>query len=216
MNRGRNIIWGIALIILGIIWGCSALDLFDIDLFFDGWWTLFIIIPSLIGVFCDDDKASNLVGLVIGVLLLLSCQEIIDWDILWKLIVPVIIIGVGLSLIFKSNSFKNAPKVTDGHITAIFAGHEIKITEDFKGSNLTSVFGGIDLDLRNAQITEDITINATAVFGGIDIYVPDNIKVKVKSTSVFGGVDNKANDNSDEEHVIYLNATCIFGGVDIK
>ena len=216
MRSGKNIIWGIALIVLGVIWGCSALELFDIELFFDGWWTLFIIIPSMVGIFCDDDKISNLVGLIIGVLLLLSCQEIIDFDIVWKLIVPVIIIGVGLSLIFKNSALKNAPKSADGHITAVFAGHEMKITENFKGNNLTAVFGGIDLDLRNAQISDDITINATTVFGGIDIYVPDNIDVKVKSTSVFGGVDNKTNDTSDKEHIIYLNANCIFGGIDIK
>ena len=34
-------------------------------------------------------------------------------------------------------------------------------------------------------------INAKAIFGGITIYVPADIKIKVRSTSIFGGVDDK-------------------------
>ena len=50
MNKARPIIWGIAIIALGIIFGGNALGFFDLNIFFDGWWTLFIIIPSLISL----------------------------------------------------------------------------------------------------------------------------------------------------------------------
>lgn len=217
MKRGKSIIWGVILIILGIILGGNALELFNIDVFFDGWWTLFIIVPSLFSLFTDNDKCSNLVVLVIGVLLLLSCQNVIDFDIVWKLIVPIIIIGVGLSLIFKSESSKKNPKVSGGDSTAAFSGQDIKVDDEFTGKNLNAIFGGIKLDLRNAKIKDDTTINVCSVFGGVDIYVPDDVEIKVKSTSVFGGVDNnKKNSGDKKKHIIYVNATCIFGGVDIK
>ena len=73
------------------------------------------------------------------------------------------------------------------------------------------------MDLREAKIKEDVVINTSSIFGGIDIYVPNNVKVKVKSTSIFGGVDNKkVKNNNDKDYVIYINANCLFGGVDIK
>ena len=226
MNN-KNILWGIVLVIIGVIVGLNALNITNINIFFNGWWTLFIIIPSLIGLLKEKDKTGNIIGLIIGVVLLLGVQNIIDFDLIWKLILPVIIIIVGLSLIFGNNLNKkinneikkiNNKKGKNEEYCSTFSEQKIDFDdEEFKGASLTAVFGGITLDLRNAKINEDVVINTTSVFGGIDIYVPDNIKIKVKSTSIFGGVDNKKIKNDNEkEHIIYINASCIFGGVDIK
>ncbi len=219
MNN-KNILWGIVLVIIGVIVGLNALNITNINIFFNGWWTLFIIIPSLIGLLNEKDKTGNIIGLIIGVVLLLGVQNIIDFDLIWKLILPVIIIIVGLSLIFGNNLNKkiNNKKGKNEEYCSTFSEQKIDFDdEEFKGVSLTAVFGGITLDLRKAKINEDVVINTTSVFGGIDIYVPDNIKIKVKSTSIFGGVDNKKNKNDNEkEHIIYINASCIFGGVDIK
>lgn len=220
MKRSRNIIWGTALVLLGIIWGGNALELFDINLFFDGWWTLFIIVPSAIGLVSDNDKTSNFITLIIGVLLLLACQDVIKFDVFWKLLVPIIITWIGLSLIIKGTrgtSLKNTPISVGENLNAIFAGHEVKVDDEFKGTDLTAIFGGIDLDLRKAKITKDVTINVCAIFGGVDIYVPDDVKVKVQTTSIFGGVDkSKLLNDVESKYTICINATCIFGGVEIK
>ncbi len=226
MNN-KNILWGIVLVIIGVIVGLNALNITNINIFFNGWWTLFIIIPSLIGLLKEKDKTGNIIGLIIGVVLLLGVQNIIDFDLIWKLILPVIIIIVGLSLIFGNNLNKkinneikkiNNKKGKNEEYCSTFSEQKIDFDdEEFKGVSLTAVFGGITLDLRKAKINEDVVINTTSVFGGIDIYAPDNIKIKVKSTSIFGGVDNKKIKNDNEkEHIIYINASCIFGGVDIK
>ena len=226
MNN-KNILWGIVLVIIGVIVGLNALNITNINIFFNGWWTLFIIIPSLIGLLNEKDKTGNIIGLIIGIVLLLGVQNIIDFDLIWKLILPVIIIIVGLSLIFGNNLNKkinneikkiNNKKGKNEEYCSTFSEQKIDFDdEEFKGVSLTAVFGGITLDLRKAKINEDVVINTTSVFGGIDIYVPDNIKIKVKSTSIFGGVDNKKIKNDNEkEHIIYINASCIFGGVDIK
>ena len=226
MNN-KNILWGIVLVIIGVIVGLNALNITNINIFFNGWWTLFIIIPSLIGLLKEKDKTGNIIGLIIGVVLLLGVQNIIDFDLIWKLILPVIIIIVGLSLIFGNNLNKkinneikkiNNKKGKNEEYCSTFSEQKIDFDdEEFKGASLTAVFGGITLDLRKAKINEDVVINTTSVFGGIDIYVPDNIKIKVKSTSIFGGVDNnKIKNDNEKEHIIYINASCIFGGVDIK
>ena len=224
MKNNRNIIWGVILIAIGIVLGGNALGLFNISLFFDGWWTLFIIIPSLIGLFNDDDKKGNLIALAIGFLLLLACQELISFDLIWKLLLPIIIILIGLSLIFKNSSdketnkrFSKVTKSTD-NITATFSGQDVKLdNEVFKGTNINAIFGGVKLDLRKATIKDDVVINISAIFGGVDIFVPDNVIVKVKSTPIFGGVSNKKDSNHEKNaKTIFIDATCVFGGVEIK
>ena len=37
MKTARAIIWGLAIVALGIIFGGNALGLFNIDIFFKGW-----------------------------------------------------------------------------------------------------------------------------------------------------------------------------------
>lgn len=227
MKRISDIMWGLILIIIGVILGGNALDIFNINLFFDGWWTLFIIVPTFIGLVTERDKTGNIIGLIIGLLLLLSCRGLFDFKLIWKLIFPLIFVIIGLSLIFKNNINKEVSEKikklnenlssNDGY-TAIFSGQNLNFDgEEFKGSNLNAIFGGIKLDLRKAIINEDIVINASSIFGGIDIYIPDNCKVKIKSNSIFGGVSNNKKCNVDDNsYTIYINASCMFGGVEIK
>lgn len=226
MNNIKNILWGIVLIIIGVIIGLNTMGIINIDIFFDGWWTLFIIVPCFIGLFTNNDKTGNIIGLLVGVILLLGMQNIIDFNLIWKLLLPSIIVIIGLSLIFK-NTFNskinseikklNSKDTKDNEYWATFSGQRIDIpNEEFKGATLNSVFGSITCDLREAKIKEDVVINTSSVFGGIDIIVPDDVNIKIKSNSIFGGVNNKKKNNEDNKYTIYVNASCLFGGVDIK
>ena len=227
MKKTGNILWGIALILVGSIFALNAFGITDIEIFFDGWWTLFIIVPCGIGLINEQEKTGNLIGLGIGVFLLLCCQDVLDFDMLWKLAVPAIIVIIGLKLIFsaifgeKANNMlveirQNGGNVKDG--CAVFSGQDLNYAgEVFNGGELTAVFGGIKCDLRNAIIEKDCAINTTAVFGGVDIYVPDGVNVKINSTSIFGGVSHKNHHaNFPGAVTLYINATCMFGGVEIK
>lgn len=227
MKKFRNILWGLVLILIGLVIGGNALGITNIDLFFDGWWTLFIIVPSFIGLFKENEKTGNIISLLIGIALLLSCQDIINFDIIAKLWLPVILVCIGISIIFKdtigskvNDQIKklNENKTNQGEYCATFSGQDLKFDDEkFTGADLTAVFGGIECDLRKAIIESDIVINASSIFGGIDIFVPENAKVKIKSSSIFGGVSNKKKTSPNPEtYTIYINATCLFGGVDIK
>ena len=101
MKNCKNIILGIILIIVGVWFGLYATGVVKVNLLFDGWWTLFIIVPSFLGLFDGDGRTGSLIGLFVGVLLLLSCQDVLNFDIVLKLIVPCVLIVTGLSFIFK-------------------------------------------------------------------------------------------------------------------
>lgn len=226
MKDYTKYIIGFLLIFIGLILGLNAFGITNINLFFSGWWTLFIIIPSLVGLINDKEKTSSLIFLIIGVWLFLAERDLIEYELLIKLLLPVILISIGLLLVFKdvlSINGKEIKKINannkeSNNYIAIFGSQDLKF-EDEKVENLDlkSLFGGIKLDLRDAKIEKDIVINTLSVFGGIDIYVPDDVKVKVSSTPFFGGVEVKRGKQSNNKEItIYLNSVCIFGGVDVK
>lgn len=228
MKKSSSIIWGIILVLAGIIWGGNSLGLFDINVFFDGWWTLIIIIPCFIGIFTDSDKTGNIIGFCIGVFLLFCCQNILSFDLLLKLLFPIIIVVVGAKMIFGSFKSNKSKQVMEqvvqqgGNVrtaTATFSGQDVIYSpgEVFTGADFNAVFGGIKCDLRNAVIPNDCVIKTNAIFGGIDIFLPQNVNVKINSNSIFGGMSCKNHSNSSANKVtVYIEGTCLFGGVDIK
>ncbi len=228
MKKFGNVLWGIVLIIVGIIIGGNSLGIMNINVFFNGWWTLFIIIPCFIGLLKENEKTGNLIGLLIGVALLLACQNIIRFDLIWKLAFPTILVIIGLSIILKdilgSKVTEEIRKMNEknkgaNEYCATFSGQDVNFDgEEFKGTTLTAVFGGVKCDLRKAVINENGVINCSAIFGGIDIYVPSDVKVKIKSSSIFGGVsdDRKEKEKAENAKILYINATCLFGGVEVK
>ena len=225
MNKIGNLLWGLVFIIVGIIFGLNVLDITNINIFFDGWWTLFIIVPCFIGLFKDKEKTGNLIGLIIGVCLLLGCMGIVEFTLIWKLMVPAILVMIGLSFIFKDTlsskvkkEIKKLNKTETKEYCSCFSGQTIDFNnEEFKGCSISAVFGGVKCDLKNAIIKDDVVINANSIFGGITIYVPEGVNVKIGSTSIFGGVsDERKNKTNDAKYTDYINATSMFGGVEIK
>lgn len=225
MKKISNLLWGLIFIIVGVVFGLNALGISDINIFFNGWWTLFIIVPCFIGLFKNEDKSSNLIGLIIGLFLLLGCIDILEFTLIWKLMIPAILVMIGLSLIFKDilnskvkKEIKRLNKTETKEYCSCFSGQTIDFNnEEFTGCSISAVFGGVKLDLKKAIIKDDVVINANSIFGGITIYVPEDVNVKIGSTSIFGGVsDERKNKTNDAKYTIYINATSMFGGVEIK
>ena len=219
MGIFKKIMSGLFLILIGVVLALNAFNITHINLLFNGWWTLFIIIPSFIGLITDLDKTSNFIGLLIGCFLLLASLDIIDFALILKLLLPIIFVIIGVSLMCRKKYDDKKKKINeDNEYLAIFSGQTINYDkEKLEKLALTALFGGLKCDLRNSLIKEDIYIDASAFFGGIDLLVPENVKVKIKPFAIFGGVETKKlKANDKEKPVIYINATCVFGGIDIK
>lgn len=227
MKKIGNVLWGIVLIIIGVIFGLNAIGVTNINIFFDGWWTLFIIIPSIIELIKGEDRTWCLIWLGIGIVLLLGAQDIISFALLGKLIFPTILVVIGASIIFKDTLNRkvkekiktlNSNKEKFEEYLAIFGEKNTNLSgQEFNGANLSAVFGSIELDMTEAVINKDKVINANSIFGGIEIKVPTGINVKVKSTPIFGGVDNKVKVNYNENlPTLYISGVAIFGGIEIK
>ena len=214
MNK-RNLFLGILFIVVGVLFLGRNMDWWDFSIFFDGWWTLFLIVPSIISLVRREGIGTSFLILVLGVLMLLACQDVIEWSTIWKIFVPLIIIVIGLSIIFgnrKVRSKKIKPNAKE--YVAIFSGVDEVINKIESDFNITSVFGGVELDMRDVKLDSDLVIDCFTLFGGIDIRLPKDVKVEVNGLPIFGGVENKYR-NHDATVTVYINHTTIFGGVDL-
>ncbi len=219
---------GLVLVLIGIYFLMKVLvPGFDFDLSWGIIWPIILIVLGVNNLFKFKKlDIFNIVLIIIGVIYLLLGLNVIS-NVNYKIIVAIIFIGIGISIItasFKNKKIKEISKSInvnkEGIITynGIFSGIEEKINdEDFKGANCYAIFGGVELDLRDAKLKNDVVINCYSVFGGIDLLIPDDVNIVVNSGSLFGGVENKTNNkNNFKNKTIYVNATAIFGGVDLK
>ena len=138
IKRISSIIWEIALLAVSAVLILNAFEITSIEMFFDGWWTLFIIVLSFIGLFNDNDKTGNIIGLLIGIFLLLACQNILDFDIMWELMVPVIIAIIGIKMIFGGIDNKKHQNSKDNQYTVYLNG--------------TCIFGGVDVETNHKYL----------------------------------------------------------------
>ena len=227
MEKLNRILWGLVFIVLGIVIALNTLDIINFNIFFNGWWTFIIIIPCFIGLFdgTKEGKLGNIIGILVGVVLLLVAQGLLRFDIVFKLFIPAVLVIIGLYLLF-GNVFRS--KVTDklrelkkesGNGEAICATFSeqfvTKNDEKFENATVDAVFGSVVLDLSKAKIKDEAVITASAIFGGIDIIVPKDVEVKIKSTPIFGGVSNTTK-TKDAKKVIYIDALALFGSVEVK
>lgn len=225
MKKVSNILWGIIFILIGVIWGLNSTGMAHINIFFDGWWTLFIIVPSIIGIIEKPKDTSGYIFLIVGVLLLLAARDMISFSIIAKLIVPIIFVMIGIGIIFKdTTNSKVSKKISeidkDGTeiYVASFSENKVKLSGDeFHNAKLDATFGGVIFDMSECDITSDGVITASAIFGGVDIIVPKGVNVKVKSTGIFGGTTNRiSNSKNEDAKTIYIDSFALFGGVEIK
>ena len=227
MEKLNRILWGLVFIVLGIVIALNALDIINFNIFFNGWWTFIIIIPCFIGLFdgTKEGKLGNIIGILVGVVLLLVAQGLLRFDIVFKLFIPAVLVIIGLYLLF-GNVFRS--KVTDklrelkkesGNGEAICATFSeqfvTKNDEKFENATVDAVFGSVVLDLSKAKIKDEAVVTVSAIFGGVDIIVPKDVEVKIKSTPIFGGVSNTTK-TKDAKKVIYIDALALFGSVEVK
>src|SRR5699024_243508 len=181
------------IVIFGLGFLLQQMDLFDFTSILANWWPIFFIIVGIIQLWTNGTQAiiSSLIFIIVGIILLFN--QWIDFKI-WTLLWPFIIIMVGISIIFSRRDFKhNIDDRDEVHVKTFFSGAEMRNESDhFGGGSIIAVFGGVQLDLRNANFAlEGATIDVTSVFGGVEIFLPDDIHVEIKGTPIFGGWEDK-------------------------
>lgn len=221
-KRISNTLWGLIFIIAGIGIAGDMAGAWDFWQVIKGWWTLIFIVPALLSMVEQGLRIGNAIGLFLGVALFACSRGFLPWELLYRLMVPVVIMLIGLVMVLK-NLFHlglgkvKVPNSMRSEELVVFSGKNLLVTDEFYGMDADAVFGGLTVDLRRAKISEDISIDAMAVFGGVDLLLPENVEVKISDTSLFGGCTNSRNNNAGNgDPIVYVNAIALFGGVEVK
>jgi predicted membrane protein len=220
-------IFGFVLILVGTALLLRQLDIFPF--FFPHFlftWPMILIIIGLAQIASKPEKTGGLIVLGIGTLFLI--KEInhhfnpFSW---W----PIFLILAGLGILFKkkntvshSNLHRNSTGERSMDEVAIFSGGERIInTSNFSGGKVTTIFGGYEINLLNAELAPgQNVIDVFAAFGGVTFYVPPDWKVRTEVSAIFGAfsdervVSKSAPMESDRE--LLIRGTVVFGGGDIK
>jgi hypothetical protein len=100
-------------------------------------------------------------------------------------------------------------------LVAVFDGIELKSrASEFKGGSMLAWFGGISVDLREAELAPGARLTLRTLFGGIAIDTPPSWRIESNVTAVAGGVDTRAPAESDPDApLLTLEGVALLGGI---
>lgn len=101
-----------------------------------------------------------------------------------------------------------------------FFGREVESSSpQFSGGSILNLFGGTEVDLRNAHPVEGgAAIDVVCAFGGVDFLVPEGWRVVIRGIPLFGGWANKTRRESlsADAPLLSIEALVAFGGLEVS
>jgi hypothetical protein len=89
-----------------------------------------------------------------------------------------------------------------------------------KRLNVRALFGGAEIDLREARLSHGVTeINCYCLMGGVHIIVPPELKVDVEGNGIMGSFDDRTDQGLYEKMQtcsIRVTGVAVMGGVEIE
>lgn len=99
MNKNiSRILWGLCILLFGVGMILYATGVIQ-NLLFDGWWTVFLIIPGIAMLFQRGGRTGGSVLVLLGVYFLLREQQVIHFRLSWPLILGIILVYIGIVLL---------------------------------------------------------------------------------------------------------------------
>jgi predicted membrane protein len=231
-NVEKRILLGILLLIAGVALMLRFFDMipFNLPAYVFSWKSVLVLL-GIVFIISEKNKTTGLILFTIGSVFMLA--EIMNrnfWEVV-QFVIPLALIVAGLAILMRKQSFQrreiNTPEGAEINDLIndvnIFGGGEKKIkSENFKGGQLTAIFGGSEIDLRASEMSTGVNaIDILCIFGGASLKVPEGWHVKSEITALFGGYSDERSKNSREipsnpEKLLYLKGMVLFGGVEVK
>ncbi len=231
-------IWlGVFLIVIGIGFLLEQLSGWPFSDFFHVWWPAILVVA---GVAQIVNRPNKLMGglFMIGLGGLLIANHLTGTD-FWSTALPLglILFGIGFLLRDRDGGLnvqvkrtfvigQNSREGTDIddeviNVSAVFSSTNHRVqTNKFRGGKVSSLFGGVELDLRMAQMAStEASLDIDCTFGGVEIKVPQSWQVVVIGSPIFGGVENDTlvtGQHVESPHVLTCRVSVAFGGLEIK
>ncbi len=246
-NARWGLVWGLVIMIAGVALLLDHMGIFPFDRVYR-FWPLILVVFGILNLTSQTNRAFGALLIVAGALLQLNAFHLIRLSFadIW----PLALIGVGILLIWgsleqrgvmrKNSKFDwtqpgaaeafrqriiDASSDTDTSMNAvaIFGGCERRFTgQHLRGGKATSIFGGLEIDFRDADIDDEAVLEVSCVFGGVEIQVPETWYVHSRSLPVFGGFEDKTRSSriqlpeGTKRKTLIVTGLVVFGGIEIR
>lgn len=217
-----QLVMGLLIIIVGVLFTLDNLGLAYAEDYLR-YWPVGLVAIGLVKLWqCRGGTSGSFAGLLfvlMGMLLLADSLGIMRVSLgqLW----PLVLVFFGASMVWRG--VHGRPAVSNDS-TATVSGIAIlgglkrgSNSRAFKGGDLTAIMGGCEIDLRQAAIDGEATIDVFAMWGGIEIRVPEDWAVISRVVPLLGGVEDKTRPPQGAgAHRLVLRGFAIMGGIDVK
>jgi len=232
-NPAAQIVIGIAVILLGLLFLLDNMGWLDLDLSVQFWPVILIVAGAL-----KFSQSQHGRGRGIGVFLMLfgGAALLKGMGMLylsWNVLAPLAMIGVGVLVVYRSvarrqaadraadkMAFATSESVTDDEnsvfATAILGAYKRRMTSQrFAGGEITTIMAGCELDLRDASIEGSAVLTVFALMGGIEIKVPTDWSVELEGMPILGGFEESTLRPKDASKRLVIRGYAIMGGLQI-
>lgn len=220
-SLSSQVLFGGLIVLIGIVLLADTTGLYDTRPLLDYAPSLFV----LLGIYAFVRSGfRNIFGPVVIVALAGTWQlvalDVIEWSEVTSLW-PLFIVLFGLSIILgqvRSRPARSGSSNVSGF--GFFGGSEKRVTtRNFESANLTALFGGAELDLRDADLAErPAHVSCIAMFGGVEVHVPEDWNVEMDVLPLFGGAsDERMRRERDHDEIdLVVSGFAAFGGVTVE
>ncbi len=232
---GRRFFFGFILLLIGLVMilersGILSWEVYD---FLLSWKMLLVAIGAF--VFINGNRGAGIIVMGVGAFFMIP-DIFEDYEQIKRFFWPALLLLAGLAFMFGRGSRKH-PHMNQKNFEnsrnfevnndffdemVVFGAKEINMsTKNLLGGRMTAIFGGIEVDLRQSEISSDgCSIDVTTMFGGSTLKVPNDWTILNRVTTIFGGYsDLRVKDPSFQPNpskTIVITGVCIFGGTEVR
>lgn len=169
MNKNiSRILWGLCILLFGVGMILYATGVIQ-NLLFDGWWTVFLIIPGIAMLFQRGCRTGGSVLVLLGVYFLLREQQVIHFRLSWPLILGIILVYIGIVLLF---GWLFHPKARKDNTRSCFPFQNQNGSVDFNDfPSYQAVFAGVERNnaskgVERSQGERSVRFSENGFYGG--------------------------------------------------
>ena len=229
-NSDRRAALGILLLLAGAVLILRNLDIIQIPYFYLIFsWPMILVGVGIVLIITNGRNSAGFILISIGTLFLLKDFFHISWREVggfW----PIVLVLVGIGLLIRNSASSASRRVDEkkndssfiDEMTLFGGTKKVINSKAFKGGKTTTLFGGTEIVLQNAEPAPGgAVIDTFTMFGGTDIVVPASWEVKIETTAILGGLEDKRETATsivepDPNKVLTIKGFVAFGGVEIK
>ncbi len=231
-NQNSSFFWAIVLTSVGIAYLFKNFGMlqFSLPKNLISW----RLIPLIVGInaFWKGKNMEGIIAVSLAVIFyipdFLTDPQILVYRKLW----PLLLVAAG-ALVLSNMYFPSINKPTASVLnkdaqsfdsineTCIMGGSSNKVVSNsFVGGRLNALMGGMELDLREAELADNAILKVFIVMGGFELTVPKEWNIKIDVLPIMGGVDDQIkqypSDIINTEKKLFISGNIVMGGIHIK